>query len=293
LSANLQGGAVAAKRVFEVLDRDPVIQDPERAVALPVKPREVTLDRVTFAYPGGNPVLRDVSVTIKPGEMVAFVGASGAGKSTMLNLLPRFFDPISGAVRFDGVDLRNAKVKDVRRHVALVLQESVVLPVTIGENIAYGKPGATVTEVRAAAELAGAARFIEGLPDGYNTLVAEGGSNLSGGQRQRIAIARALLTQAPVIVLDEPTSALDPSSERLVTESLLDLKGSRTMILVSHRLSTVVDCDRIFVLEGGRIVEQGTHRQLIAQDGLYAQMARDQSMAGTERNRGLEPALAA
>lgn len=275
--ANIQGGVAGAQRVFEVLDRDPVITDAPGAKTLPRMPRTVELDGVTFAYAPGQPaVLQDVSLAIRPGEMVAFVGSSGVGKSTMLNLLPRFYDPCDGAVRFDGVDVREARVKDVRAHVALVLQESVILPTTIAENIAYGRPAATREEVRRAAALSGAAGFIEALPDGYETRIAEGGQNLSGGQRQRIAIARALLTEAPVIVLDEPTSALDPHHEHLVTESLRSIKGTRTVVLVSHRLSTVVDSDRIFVIEGGRVIEQGTHDELLERRGAYYAMARKQ-----------------
>ena len=282
LAANMQGGVAGAQRVFEILDRDVVIEDAPAAKALPRQPRTIELDGVTFGYDDARPVLRDVSVTFRPGEMVAFVGSSGVGKSTILNLLPRFYDPISGAVRFDGVDIREARVGDVRRHVALVLQESVILPTTVAENIAYGRPDATREQVAAAARLAGAAEFIEAMPAGYDTPVNEGGSNLSGGQRQRISIARALLTEAPVVVLDEPTSALDPHHERLVVESLRSIKGTRTVVLVSHRLSTVVDCDRILVMDGGRIVEQGSHAELLAKRGVYYNMARKQAGAGAE-----------
>jgi subfamily B ATP-binding cassette protein MsbA len=221
-------------------------------------------------------VLRDVSLTIEPGEMVAFVGASGVGKSTLLNLVPRFYDPTDGAIRFDGIDARDVKIADLRRHVALVLQESVILPTTIAENIAYGRQHATMQQVRAVAEMAGAAEFIEQLPQGYNTQISEGGQNLSGGQRQRISIARALLTEAPFVILDEPTSALDPLHERHITEALRRLKRQRTVILVSHRLSTVVDCDRIFVMDGGAVAERGTHQELLALGGLYATMAHHQ-----------------
>ncbi len=280
LAANLQGGLAAARRVFEVLDRDPQIHDRPAAVTLPPLPRTITLEGLGFAYPAGRQVLRGIDLTIQPGQMVAFVGRSGAGKSTMLNLLPRFFDPTSGAIRFDGVDLRDIRLKDVRRHVSLVLQESVVLPVTIAQNIAYGRPGAGMAEVIEAAKLAGADEFIRALPDGYDTALSEGGSNISGGQRQRIAIARATLTGAPVIVLDEPTSALDPSAERHITQTLARLKRKRTIILVSHRLSTVIDCDRIFVLDDGQVAEAGTHSELMGLKGRYWQMAVDQGLAG-------------
>jgi len=198
------------------------------------------------------------------------------GKSTLLNLLPRFYDPTGGAIRLDGTDVRDVRVRDVRKHVALVLQESVILPTTVAENIAYGRPRATPEQIREAALLAGADEFIAALPDGYNALVAEGGANLSGGQRQRISIARALLTEAPIVVLDEPTSALDPEHESQVTLALRSLKGGRTIVLVSHRLGVVADCDRIFVMDDGKIVEQGTHEELLARRGFYYAMARHQ-----------------
>jgi ABC-type multidrug transport system fused ATPase/permease subunit len=275
-TAAIQSGAAGAQRVFEVLDRDPVIQDLPGAKPLARKSRELRLDNVTFGYDKSHPVLKHVSATIPAGEMVAFVGPSGVGKSTLLNLLPRFYDPGEGAVRLDGINLREAKLRDVRQHVALVLQDSVILPTTIAENIAYGRPGATDHEIREAARLARCAEFIEHLPKGYDTIVAEGGANLSGGQRQRISIARALLTRAPIIILDEPTSALDPHHEQLVTESLESLKGMRTLIIVSHRLSTVRKCDQIFVMSAGRVVEHGTHAELVEHRGLYYDMARKQ-----------------
>jgi subfamily B ATP-binding cassette protein MsbA len=187
------------------------------------------------------------------------------------------------------------RLKDLRRHVALVLQESVILPTTIAENIAYGRPDATREQIREAARTAGAAEFIEQLPEGYDTKIAEGGVNLSGGQRQRISIARALMTEAPFVVLDEPTSALDPHHEQLVTEALRTIKGTRTVVLVSHRLSTVADCDQIFVMDAGRIVERGTHEELLARRGVYYRMARQQLKLGKRRGgspRPPEPELA-
>ena len=274
-SASVQNGATSAQRVFEILDLDPGIADAPDAVPLPRRPRVLELDRVSFSY-DRRPVLNDVSVRVEPGQMVAFVGASGVGKSTLLNLLPRFYDPSGGAVRLDGVDARQARVKDLRRHVALVLQDSVILPTTIAENIAYGRPEATREQVRAAAAMAGAAEFIDALPDGYATRITEGGQNLSGGQRQRISIARALLTEAPFVVLDEPTSALDPHHEQVVTDALRALKGTRTIVIVSHRLSSVLACDQIFMMERGRVVERGTHAELVALRGAYYEMARHQ-----------------
>ena len=277
-AANLQGGVAGAQRVFEVLDLDPAIKDAPAAVALPLGGRVLELDNVTFRYGMAEPVLRAVCAKIQPGQMVAFVGPSGVGKSTLLNLLPRFYDPTGGAIRLDGIDARNVRLKDLRRHVALVLQESVILPTTVAENIAYGQPHAPRWQIERAAQLAGAAEFIAKLPHGYDTQIAEGGSNLSGGQRQRISIARALLTEAPFVILDEPTSALDPHHEQVVIEALRSLKGSRTIILVSHRLSTVAECDQIFVMDAGGIVERGTHDELVALRGRYHTMAAQQRL---------------
>jgi subfamily B ATP-binding cassette protein MsbA len=274
--ASAAGGMAGVRRVFEVLDLEPVIRDAPDAIALPRQPRILELDHVGFEYRSGEPVVQDIHAIIPPGRMVGFVGTSGVGKTTLLSLLPRFYDPTAGAVKLDGHDLRKIKLRDLRAHIAVVVQENVILPTSIAENIAYGRPHATDDQVRRAAELAGAAPFIEKLPEKYETQVSESGQNLSGGQRQRIAIARALLTEAPILVLDEPTSALDPQHEHLITETLRDLKRHRTIILVSHRLSTVADCDEIYVMDGGRIIERGTHDQLIAQRGLYFTMAKHQ-----------------
>jgi ABC-type multidrug transport system fused ATPase/permease subunit len=269
--------AAACDRVFQVLDRESDVQDPPRPTPLPLQPRTLRLDDVSFAYEEGRPVLAGVTATAAPGEMIAFIGPSGAGKSTLLNLLPRFYDPTRGSITLDGHDLRSVSVDAVRRHVTLVPQESMLLPTTIGENIAYGSPGATRRQVRDAARLAGAAEFIEQTPEDYDAPVNESGNNLSGGQRQRIAIARALLTEAPILVLDEPTSALDPHHEQHILQTLRDLKGKRTLVLVTHRIESAAHCDRVFVLCGGRLVEQGTHAELIAAGGTYARMARGQS----------------
>jgi ABC-type multidrug transport system fused ATPase/permease subunit len=256
--AAVQTHAAACERVFNVLDLEPEVRDPAgRATPLKVMPRTLELHDVWFAYAGGEPVLRGVSAAIRPGEMVAFIGPSGAGKSTLLGLLPRFFDPSAGAITLDGMDLRSMRLEDVRRHVTLVPQENALLPTTVGENIAYGRPHATRAQIREAAKLAGAAEFIEQMPEGYDTPVMEGAQNLSGGQRQRIAIARALLTEAPIFVLDEPTSALDGHHEQVVMDTLRRLKGTRTLILVTHRLESVADCDRVYVLERGGVARVG------------------------------------
>jgi ATP-binding cassette, subfamily B, bacterial len=274
--SSLQGGIAGVQRVFEVLDRPAGIADRPGAQPLPLRPRTLEFDRVSFEYRPGEPVLRELTARIEPGQMIAFVGSSGVGKTTLLNLLPRFYDPTSGAIKLDGHDVRGVKLRDLRRHVALVLQENAVLPATVAENIAYGRPDATESQIRRAAEMAGAAEFIDKLPQKYETVLGERGSNLSGGQRQRLSIARALLTEAPILVLDEPTSALDAETEALVIGTLRELKGTRTIILVSHRLSSVADCEQIFVMNEGRVAERGTHQELLDAHGIYRSMAKHQ-----------------
>jgi ABC-type multidrug transport system fused ATPase/permease subunit len=276
-TASVQNHRAGCERVLQLLDTKPDVADRPNAISLPIRPRTLTLDGVRFGYGGAGPardVLRGITASIQPGEMVAFLGPSGAGKSTLLNLFPRFYDTTKGAVTLDGFDVRNVRVDDVRKHVALVPQENVLLPTTVAENIAYGRPEATDDEIRAAAEAAGAADFIAELPQGYDTPITENAKNLSGGQRQRIAIARALLTEAPILVLDEPTSALDPASERIVMDALHRLRGERTVILVTHRLETARDADRIFLLNRGRLVEEGTHDELLERGGLYVRMSK-------------------
>jgi subfamily B ATP-binding cassette protein MsbA len=271
-TTKIQTFVASCERVFTVMDEPPAIADAPDARSLPVQPRTLALADVSFEYNSGQPVLRNISASIEPGQMVAFLGPSGTGKSTLLNLLPRFYDPTSGSVLLDGVDLRTLKVADVRKHMALVSQGSPLFPGTIAENIAYGRPDALLSEIREAAVEAGAAEFIESLPEQYDTLIAEGGQNLSGGQRQRLAIARALVTNAPFLILDEPTNALDLKHEQWVVETLQRLRRKRTIVLVTHRLETAVDCDRIFVMQEGEIVESGTHAELLTEQGLYYRM---------------------
>jgi len=270
--ARVRISEAAAARVFRIVDTPETIIESADALALPRQARTLQLDHVTFGYRANQRVLDDLSAEIIPGEMVAFIGPSGTGKSTLLALLLRFYDPTAGRLCLDGLDFRSVRLSDLRGHMALVGQESVMLPISVAGNIGYGRPAASRTEIQAAARMAGASEFIDALPDAYDTVLTEGGQNLSGGQRQRLAIARALLTEAPFLILDEPTSALDPQHEHQLIDTLTALRGQRTIILVTHRLESVIPCDRIFVLSGGRIVEQGTHRTLLASGGYYADM---------------------
>jgi ATP-binding cassette subfamily B protein len=269
--------AGAAERLFEILAVKPVIEPPARPIALPDPARgEVAFNDVRFAYPMRPEmlVLDGVSFGVRRGEKVAIVGPSGAGKSTVFHLILRFYDPISGTITFDGVPLRDAAPYALRRHIALVPQDAVVFAASAGDNIRFGRPEANDAEVARAAELALADEFIRRLPQGFDTLVGERGVTLSGGQRQRIAIARAILRDAPLLLLDEATSSLDSESEKLVQTALERLMAERTTLVIAHRLATVLSCDRILVLDAGRIVEQGTHAQLAAAGGLYARLAK-------------------
>jgi ATP-binding cassette subfamily B protein/subfamily B ATP-binding cassette protein MsbA len=281
----------SALRVVEVLDARADVEDRRDAVRLAGVRGEVVVDGVEFGYEPGRAVLRGVSFSASPGEVVAIVGPTGAGKSTLVGLLPRFFDPDAGSVRLDGHDLRELRLGQVRDSVSLVLQESFLFPFSIAENIAYGRPGASRAEIVAAARAANAHEFVSGLPDGYDTLVGERGATLSGGERQRIAIARALLKDAPVLVLDEPTSALDAETEGSLLAALERLMAGRTTVVIAHRLSTIRRADQILVLRDGQIIERGRHQQLLDHGGHYARMHNIQH-GGTPPQQGTTPTVA-
>jgi len=269
--------AGAAERLAEILAIRPDVAAPTNPVALPMPPRgEVAFEDVHFVYPGrpDAPVLEGVSLHVKRGEKVAIVGPSGAGKSTIFNLLLRYYDPLSGAVRFDGVRLADADPAELRARIALVPQDVAIFAASVAENIRFGRAGASDADVKRDAQLAHAEEFITSLQQGYETQVGERGITLSGGQRQRIAIARAILRGAPLLLLDEATSSLDAESETLVQSALEELMQGRTTLVIAHRLATVLRCDRILVMDRGRIVEEGMHASLAAAGGLYARLAK-------------------
>ncbi|WP_245396289.1 ABC transporter transmembrane domain-containing protein [Jiella sonneratiae] len=275
--------AGAAERLSELLEERPVIVAPQSPVALPVPASgRLSFEDVSFAYPSRPdlPTLNGLSFSVEPGETVAIVGPSGAGKSTVFALIERYYDPVSGRILVDGVDLTAADPLELRTRIALVPQDTVIFAASARDNIAFGDPGASDAAIAAAARQALAEGFVTALPEGYRTLLGERGVTLSGGQRQRIAIARALLRDAPILLLDEATSALDAESEVLVQRALDELMVGRTTLVIAHRLSTVLKADRILVLDQGRLVEEGTHQSLIAKGGIYARLARLQFEAG-------------
>jgi ABC transporter fused permease/ATP-binding protein len=281
LWSSLQRAAGATDRLFAVIDTVPAIRDPEPGRALPAGKGAIRLERVSFAYPTrrGQPVLTDVDLEVAPGEVVALVGPSGAGKSTILSLLYRFYDVDAGRVLIEGVDVRELRLGELRRALAMVAQEPVLFSGTIRDNIGYGRAGATAAEIERAARDAHAHDFITGFPDGYATVIGERGAKLSGGQKQRIALARALLADPRVLILDEATSNLDAESEAAVQAALARLMHGRTTIIVAHRLSTVRDADRIVVIDGARVVEQGRHDELMARRGTYHRLVEHQLIA--------------
>jgi ATP-binding cassette subfamily B protein len=268
----MEGATAGARRCFEVLDRADDVVDAPDAKEINETNGALGFQSVAFSYGSERPVLLDIDLSISPNQIVALVGGTGAGKSTLLSLVPRFYDPNSGTVTLDGHDLRAITKKSLRAKIAIVLQDTLLFSTTIRENIAYGRPGATDDEIRAAARRAQADEFITRLPAGYDSPVGERGGHLSVGQRQRIGIARAFLKDAPILLLDEPTSALDPTTEAAIMETIKDLMHGRTTLIVTHRLATIHAVDRIVVLEHGRIVEQGTGADLVAKGGVYAKL---------------------
>ncbi len=273
LNTSLQEGLAGAQRLFDLLDTAPGIANRETAKPLPTSVQgDITLDHVTFSYDGESNALDDVSVDIPAGKTVALVGPSGAGKSTILNLIPRFHDVTDGAIKVDGIDVRDATLESLYANISLVSQEVTLFDDTVRANIAYGKPGASDAEIEDAAQHAAALEFIRDLPDGFDTQVGERGVKLSGGQRQRLAIARAILKNAPILLLDEATSALDTESERHVQKALDHLMQGRTTLVIAHRLSTIVGADLIYVIQGGRIIENGSHNDLIERGGAYEKL---------------------
>ncbi len=264
--------AIGYERIREILDMDGEVKDLPRARKVSQLRGEIEFDHVTFGYDPKSPTLEDVSFRIEPGQVAAFVGPTGAGKTTIISLISRFYDPVSGAVKIDGLDVRRYQQRSLREHISVVLQETVLFQGSLWQNIAYGKPNASRAEILKAAELANATEFIEKMPNGYDTLVGERGVSLSGGQRQRIAIARAVIRNTPVLILDEPSSGLDAESEKLVFEALDRLMKGKTSIVIAHRLSTIRSADVIFVVQDGRLVETGKHEELAAAGGLYSEL---------------------
>jgi subfamily B ATP-binding cassette protein MsbA len=270
LSYSLGKAATGAERIAEVLHERSEVVDRENATAVGSVQGRIEFRNVAFAYEEGRSVLSEIDLTLEPGQTVAIVGATGAGKSTLVSLVPRFYDPTRGVVMLDGMDIRNFSVQFLREQISLVLQDALLFSGTVRENIAFGRPDATDEEVAEAAAKANANEFIQRLPQGYDTPIAERGATLSGGQKQRIAIARAILRNAPILILDEPTSGLDAESERLVIEALERAASKRTTLVIAHRLASIRFADRIVVMERGRIVEEGTHHSLLERNGKYA-----------------------
>jgi len=272
LNTNLQEGLAATQRVFHLLDLAPEIVDAPDAKPLAVSGGGLRFDEVSFTYDGERKALNALNLEVPAGKTVALVGSSGGGKSTILNLIPRFYDVTEGSITIDGQDVRGVTTESLRANIALVSQEVALFDDTVRANIAYGRFGASQDEIEQAARNAAAHEFIMALPEGYETLVGEQGVKLSGGQRQRLSIARAMLKNAPILLLDEATSALDTESERQVQDALEKLMTGRTTIVVAHRLSTVVEADLIHVIDRGRVAESGKHSELLAKNGIYARL---------------------
>jgi len=268
----MEGATAGANRCFEVLDRQDDVVDSPRAIAISSAKGAIGFNSVSFGYAADRYVLRDVDLRIEPNQIVGLVGGTGTGKSTLLSLVPRFYDPTTGSIALDGRDIREITKRTLRAQIAIVLQDTLLFSTTVRENIAYGRPDATEEEIIGAARRAQADDFIRQLPCGYASLVGERGGHLSVGQRQRIGIARAFLKNAPILLLDEPTSALDPATESAIMDTIKELMQGRTTLIATHRLATIHGLDQIIVLERGRIVEKGRGPELIARGGVYAKL---------------------
>jgi ATP-binding cassette subfamily B protein len=287
MTDTISKASIGWERIREVLENEMQVRDMPGAKRAPRFKGKIEFDHVSFSYNETQPILKDLSLKIEPGQLAALVGPTGAGKTTIVSLLPRFYDLTSGEIKIDGHDVRKFKQKSLREQISFVLQESLLFRATVWQNIAYGKPEATREEIISAAKLANADEFIVKMTDGYDTMIGERGVTLSGGQRQRITIARAIIRNAPILIMDEPSAGLDAESEKLVFDALGHLMEGRTSIVIAHRLATVIRADVIFVINEGRVVEQGTHAELLAQDGLYSRLYELQFRGEEEDSREL------
>jgi ATP-binding cassette subfamily B protein len=281
-TGRLAKAAASGERILDLLSQQPDVRDLPDAIPAPIFRGEVCFDHVHFAYEPGQVLLEDINLTIQPGQQVAIVGTSGGGKSTLVSLLLRLYDPTMGKVMIDGRDIREYTLESLRPQISVVLQDSLLFAATIRENIAYGIAGVSDAEIEAATRLANADDFIQALPQGYKTLVGERGATLSGGQRQRIAIARAAIRQAPILILDEPTTGLDQGNEKAIVDALQRLSENRTTFLITHDLYLATRADIILYIENGQVLEQGTHRELMQQNGRYAALYQMQTAIRTE-----------